>query len=195
MSGRFLPTAYAKPSQPFYTSYTGGGGGGGTNFGDITVSSITFTGNPETPNDITFPAGYAANVSVDTITLQSSNANYYGINLTDNGGSNATIGLQGQSQGWSWTVDGDGNSAMYPNTASTYFSFSNLIPDLYRAQFLDHNTPLPSPNVANIIATPAGFQMLDENLSSFALSVSSINVSSINGYDASKLISSIVGTW
>ena len=196
MSGTYVTTATrAAPNVAYYGS--GGGGVSSSNFNDITVSTITFSGDAPPNSDITFPSGYTANVSADNFYITDttgSNAQFrFATNFT--GGSNGTLLVAGSQGGWYLSSDQNGNGQLNPTIASSYIELSNTIPQMFYAQFYDNNTPLPSPIIGTMNVTPTGFNILDANENGFALNVSSINVSSINGYNAVKLISSIVGTW
>ena len=185
---------YANPNTPLYGA---GGGGSGSNLNDITVSTITFSGNAPPNSDITFPSGYTANVSADNFYITDttgSNAQFrFATNFT--GGSNGTLLVAGSQGGWYLSSDQNGNGQLNPTIASSQISISNITPQIINAQFLDINTALPSPIIGSLNATPSGFSMLNSTNNGFALNVSSINISSINNYPADKLISSIVGTW
>ena len=185
MSGTYVTTATrAAPNVAYYGS--GGGGGGGTNFNDITVSSITFSGNPTPAYDITFPGGYTANIGADITNWQTVDAGG-GIFLLDLSGNQTSTNNPGfilQGNGAASVEITAGAETAITLDGGNYLSIDTCIPNIYRAQFVDGGLPAAPgmTSIANLTATAAsGMTLTDSNANQFIFNCSSINVSSING--------------
>jgi hypothetical protein len=176
---------YAAPGVLF-SSISGGGGGGGSYPQNPTFSSITFNGGGGA-SDISFPPGYTADFNVDTISFQATS-----------GGNNITLDAKGIGINGLYPIgdaaivfpndsffseDGGGNLSIKPGTSpGAYVAIDTCIPDCYRVQLTDNTQPPGAAGTtAQIYASPTSVFIGDAQQSSFALSVSSLNVSSING--------------
>ena len=164
----------------------GSGGGGGGLGGNPVVSSITFNGDA-VDADIAFPAAYTAQFECDTLQFQAVSGNNV-ITLdaagTQGGGlyptGDAAIVFPNQAF---LSEDGGGNLSIKPGTSpGAYVAIDTCIPDCYRVQLTDNTQPPGAAGtVAQIYASPTSVFIGNAVQSSFALSVSSLNVSSING--------------
>lgn len=166
MSANLLPTAYAKPGQPFYAAY-GSGGGGGSAGPNLVVSSIVVNGKQE---DI----GNGGCVAFA-----------YDFPFTE---ALLPVGYVGFQQGLIKDAGGGATNAMI----SAVNAGGNALTSDFGAGRIIVGSQGTGPGAA---AMPTLFQLNGAMNCAPSLFTSTIGISSINGYDASKLISSIVGTW
>jgi len=168
-AGQFPYRLRANSGSAFFENMATGG------LGDLSLSTLTVS-------SITTPALQSDNVLFQAVS--GSNTILIDPAGTGAGGlypsGDATILFPNSSY---ISEDGGGNLSINPGIAAgAYISIDTCIPDCYRVQ-LEDNTQAPGVGqiVAQIYASPTSVFIGDANQSSFALSVSSISVSTING--------------